>query len=72
MTVKEFKTETIRGYCPFLESQHCIEAKFQKYHPLGAEVPFAIGQGFSCDYQNECSYVNECPIYGAARNAAIW
>lgn len=68
----EFKNVPISGYCPYLDGDNTIMAKYQKINLAGDATSYAKCCGTSCDYSSECRYGNECPLVSKALSIKFW
>lgn len=64
--MREYKTETIRGYCPYLQQEHYITATYQKV------INGAKFIKSDCRHSRECEQEAECPLLNIAKQKPIW
>ena len=66
------KTVYVRGYCPYLDCTHSIEATYAKYSFLGDPATYAKCLNVYCNYADDCNQVESCPIFRSAQSRSLW
>ena len=69
MTVK--KTVSVTGYCPYLGSEHSIDATYGKINFVGDMTSYARLLSYYCDCSSECTE-QSCPLEKLADSRQFW
>ncbi|APM37377.1 hypothetical protein [Clostridium kluyveri] len=59
----EYMIEEVTGYCPYLDDENTITAKYKKVAMLDGNAPRYIYIGpLSCIHSQKCTCRNKCPL----------
>lgn len=59
----EYIIEEVTGYCPYLDDENTITAKYREVATLGDNGSQYVYVGpLSCIYSSKCTCRNECPL----------
>lgn len=69
MSVIIKETISVTGECPMYNESVTISVTYRKYHPLGAELAYAIVIGLNCPLADSGCTIEQCPI---AHSRVYW